>query len=159
MVAELQPERESLTMESVRRQRAGLHRAMVRLEDVLARPAVGRVADWGHDVAEATRGLRQAWSIHTEVTEGRDGLFEEILREAPRLANAVKRLQREHGEVCTAVDASLANLDPPPADDGSEWIEERRDELGRVLGRISRHRQRGSDLTYQAYEVEIGGES
>jgi hypothetical protein len=28
-----------------------------------------------------------------------------------------------------------------------------------ALGRLVRHRQRGSDLVYEAYQVEIGGET
>jgi hypothetical protein len=28
-----------------------------------------------------------------------------------------------------------------------------------LLGRLVRHRQRGSDLVFEAYEVDIGGET
>jgi hypothetical protein len=28
-----------------------------------------------------------------------------------------------------------------------------------LLGRLLRHRQRGSDLVYEAYQIDIGGET
>ena len=41
------------------------------------------------------------------------------------------------------------------ADDVS--IEETRDEIQRVLGRLVKHRQHGADLLWEAYNLDTGG--
>ena len=38
-----------------------------------------------------------------------------------------------------------------------EWVEAMRDRLLALLGTLARHRQRGADLVYEAYAVDIGG--
>jgi len=38
-----------------------------------------------------------------------------------------------------------------------EWVDAQRDRLLALLGSLVRHRQRGADLVYEAYAVDIGG--
>jgi hypothetical protein len=41
---------------------------------------------------------------------------------------------------------------------GPGWpLDEARDDLQRLLGQIVRHRQLGSDLVWEAYNLDIGG--
>ena len=40
---------------------------------------------------------------------------------------------------------------------GAAPAEQVRDDVTRLLGRLVRHRQRGSDLLYEAWAVDIGG--
>ena len=41
---------------------------------------------------------------------------------------------------------------------GDGWpVDEARDDLQRFIGSVIRHRQRGADLVWEAYNVDIGG--
>ena len=41
---------------------------------------------------------------------------------------------------------------------GPDWpLEDARDDLQRFIGRVIRHRQKGADLVWEAYNVDIGG--
>ncbi len=46
-----------------------------------------------------------------------------------------------------------------PAGLGMEDVAALRDLGTSLLGRLVRHRQRGSDLVYEAYEFDIGGDT
>jgi hypothetical protein len=46
-------------------------------------------------------------------------------------------------------------LAPDPED--AEWSERLRSVLTSLLVALARHRQRGADLVYEAYAVDIGG--
>ena len=43
--------------------------------------------------------------------------------------------------------------------DADAWVESIRDAAITLMGLLVRHRQRGADLVYEAYDVEIGGET
>jgi hypothetical protein len=50
----------------------------------------------------------------------------------------------------------IAQLETTPV--GEAWaLDDARDELQRLLGRIVRHRQLGADLVWEAYNLDIGG--
>jgi hypothetical protein len=80
------------------------------------------------------------------------------LAQAPRLSSAVNRLQHEHAEIARALDEVDRRLDDPMSD-GDAWVEAIRDAAITLMGLLVRHRQRGADLVYEAYDVEIGGET
>jgi hypothetical protein len=146
-----------LELAAVAVQREALRRSMVDLENAVAAPAGTRVVAWSQRVHDALLGVEHAWSVHTEVTEADGGLLDEIVEAAPRLANAVGRLRDEHGEIAAAIAAELdAGSDIVVGDDVG-WTDARREALTGLLGLLTRHRQRGSDLTYEAYDVDIGG--
>ena len=44
-----------------------------------------------------------------------------------------------------------------PDHDDPEWVERLRSVLTSLLVALARHRQRGADLVYEAYAVDIGG--
>ena len=91
------------------------------------------------------------------VTEKPDGLYDEILKHAPRLENNVRRLREEHPEI---VPADRRDDRPPGAGrDRRRDVAPRkpRDDLQRFMGSVMRPRQRGADLVWEAYNVDIGG--
>ncbi len=148
--AEVPTQREPL--ETVRKRRAALHEALVEFETSLAAPAAGREDDWRADVSVALGGLREAFTEHVAVTEGPDGLYADITHDHERLANPVRRLGAEHVSISndlTEIEALLA---------GSEASEGVRALATALIGRLAHHRQRGADLVYEAYNVDIGGE-
>ncbi len=140
-------------LNSVAAQRAELRHGMGALEQALAAPAVR--PNWAMRVYTALAELDHDLKVHVRVTEGEDGLYRQIMRDAPRLAAAVQRLTNEHGTMRSEIDALLkATMDG--ADVDVEGVRELGTEL---LSVIAHHRQAGGDLLYEAYESDIGGET
>lgn len=143
------------SLEDLRRRRAELRAAMTAVETALASPAAGRVPRWAERVHVALLELSADLRVHVDVTEGARGLHRALVATAPRLAGPVDRLARDHVRLHADVEeltrlASLAGTE----DDVPEL---------RVLGvallsDLARHRRRGSELVWQAYAVDIGGE-
>jgi len=143
-------------MAALRERRAGLRVAMGNLERAVAAPGPGRVDEWVDGVRNALELLRDVVDRHIHATEAPGGFLDEIVDAEPRLANPAQRLREEHGEIVDAISAASARLRAPSfATD--EWVEAMRDRLLALLGVLARHRQRGADLVYEAYDVDIGG--
>ena len=104
----------------------------------------------------ALERLREVFAVHVEVTEAPGGLYQEILENAPRLANRVTRFRREHAEITEGIRRGLAEC---AAADTPAAVQALRDHSVRLFADLVRHRKRGLDLVYEAYHVDIGGES
>jgi hypothetical protein len=144
------------TLAETARRRADLHHALVGVEGAISSPAVAREDDWTKDVAVALRDLREALEEHIEVTEREGGLYEEICQRAPRLSNKIDRLRGEHPEIRDATTALIDRLEATSV--GDAWpVDDARNDLQRLLGRVVRHRQLGADLVWEAYNLDIGG--
>lgn len=139
-----------------KRRRADIHHALVVTEEAISGPAAGREADWSREVIDALASLREAIEEHIEVTERAEGLYDEILGKAPRLADTVRHLREEHPLMRDKTSEAITRLRTTPL--GTTWtLAEARDELQRLLGRIVKHRQLGADLVWEAYNLDIGG--
>lgn len=145
-------ENRARALDEARVRRVRLRGAMDDLEAALAAPAARRVADWWAAVMACLQGLRTALLHHVVETEADEGLLTQILTEVPRLASAVDRLRQDHVELSDAVEALLVR--PVPRNGDSAVI---RDAGLRLLGQLARHRQRGADLLYEAYSIDVGG--
>ena len=141
------------TLDEVVRRRADLYQAILALERAAARPAVEREKEWVAGVLEALAALQGEIADHIEITERPGGLYTEIVEAAPRLSGNVQRLRDEHPVMRDAAEALRARL--ASADDVS--IEETRDDIQHVLGRLVTHRQHGADLLWEAYNLDTGG--
>ena len=143
-------------LEELRRHRAELRETMSALEGALAAPATADQARWAQRVHAALVELSADFREHIDITEGPNGLYGDLLKTSPRLSDAVASLTHEHVLIWSQLDNLLARVK------ASEVIEDvdRVRHLGMaILGRLVRHRQRGSDLVYEAYEFDIGGET
>jgi hypothetical protein len=140
----------------LRRRRAELRESLDALERALSAPAPpGLAAHWAERVHAALLELAGDFREHLAVTEGPDGLYQDLARRAPRLAGQVSRLVQDHVAIGERLDGLLSLMGL--AVDGEEVRRIR--ELGTaLLGSIVRHRQHGADLVYEAYEVDIGGD-
>jgi hypothetical protein len=146
---------DQVLLEALRRRRAEMRESMTMLERALAAPAPGRPDAWAQQVQAALVELSADFHEHVEITEGPGGLYRGLLATAPRLSHAVARLTDQHVQIRELVDDLLARAAGPDRNDV-----DRLRELGlTLLGQLARHRQRGSDLIYDAYEVDIGGET
>jgi hypothetical protein len=140
---------------AVRERRAELRESLSALEQALASPAVGRPLIWGERVRSVLAEVADDFREHIEVTEGPGGLHQAILAGDLRLANAVMALTDEHQHISAELDALLAATEPPVTAEDVTTVRERATAL---LGTLTRHRQQGADLIYDAYATDIGGE-
>jgi len=156
-------------LQAAKGQRLSLRRAIGGLEKTLTMTPATAEGDetgtWLDGLGGALTHLDEVFAIHVQVTEGAGGLYDEIVENAPRLANRVKRFRREHADIGGAIQRGIAEakvaaarLAEPEARDPGE-VEALRDHAVRLLADLVRHRKRGLDLVYEAYHVDIGGES
>jgi hypothetical protein len=140
-----------------KKRRQTLHDAIVQREMAISSPAAGRAANWSAQVTKDIVGVRDAFDQHVIATEKPGGLYEEIMERAPRLAGTVKRLQDEHPAIGGSVAALLGRLEAEEVDTPAWPLDQARDDLQRLIGSVVRHRQKGADLVWEAYNVDIGG--
>lgn len=141
-------------LDAVRIRRAELRETLNLMEAALAAPARGRAVVWGEAVHASLVMLADDFSQHVEVTEGPGGLHQAILSGDLRLANAVHALAEEHAQIAEELAMLVANSEAPVTPDD---VEDLRDRGTSLLGHLVRHRQRGADLIYEAYQTDIGG--
>jgi hypothetical protein len=142
--------------ERSRAHRRGVRRASLDLEEAIARPAGQDVGKWSTETAARCEMLIEAFRYHVEASEGPGGLLPEIVATAPRLAHAVDQVKREHQSLLLELDRLHAAADAG----GTVEVEAVRREALTLLQALATHRQRGSDLIYEAYLVDVeGGES
>jgi hypothetical protein len=144
-------------LSEARARRVTLHDALVHLEVAISSPAAGRLPEWTDLVRKEMVSVRDAFDQHVVVTEKPGGLYEEITERAPRLSGTVKRLAEEHPEIAARVAEMLERLETVEIG-GPDWaLDDARDDLQRFIGTVIRHRQKGADLVWEAYNVDIGG--
>ena len=141
-------------LEQVRAHRAELGESMAALEAALALP-VGLGPTWRRRVRAALTELSHDLRDHLALTEAEGGLYADIGATAPRLTHGVQVQLSEHQEVLAEVERLLAERDEGMP--GEDAVAAHREAATRLLDRLVRHRQRGSDLIYEAYAVDIGG--
>ena len=137
-------------LELARRQRAQLLATIELVDRALAAPS--GEPGWRGGVMSRLAALREAFAEHVAVTEGIDGLYAELLGHAPRLAHGVDVLVRDHTRLRHALDAVWVRAPGARPQELRAWA-------GDLLRDLYRHRQRGADLVYEAYQTDIGGET
>jgi hypothetical protein len=138
--------------ELARRQRAALLHTIQGFEQALAAPA--REPGWRERLARRLAGLRDQLTEHIVITEGPDGLYAALLADAPRLSRQVTALVADHDRLLARIDTLARRVVRP-----SYPVVAARDGAGQLLSHLSRHRQVGADLVYEAYATDIGGET
>jgi hypothetical protein len=144
-------------LQAAKGQRLSLRRGIAGLEKALAGPPE-ELDGLPARVGGALEHLQDVFAVHVQVTEGQGGLYQEILENAPRLANRVTRFRREHADIAEGISRGIAES-RVAGDRGAEAVQALRDHAVRVFADLVRHRKRGLDLVYEAYHVDIGGES
>ena len=141
-------------LEDLRRHRAELRESMSALEDSLAAPTTADHSRWAQRVHAALAEVAGDFRAHVDLTEGAHGLYRELLKTSPRLSGPVDGLTQEHIVIIGQIDTLLTHVTTPTVDPDRV-----RGSGTTLLGRLVRHRQRGSDLVFEAYEFDIGGET
>lgn len=142
-------------LEAARVRRETLHQALVGLEDALATP-IGNAAQWRLRVTMAVEHAANRIEDHIRQTEAPSGFLQRVVEQEPRLAARVGRLNADHVDLRKHVDELQQALATLADDDvGSRGIEIRNQAVD-LMGHLVRHRQRGADLIYEAYQVDLG---
>ena len=137
-------------LNEVREHRVGLRDAIGDVERALAAPAGERYEQWGKELAHELDELAEALERHIAVTEAPGGLLDEILHQEPRLARRVNIVRDDHQVIRDRLAAARAAL-PHDAD----GVGEARDRTVALLESVVRHRHLGSDLVYDAFNVDL----
>jgi len=162
---QMEPEAESDTehVRVLRRRRAELLGAMNALEEALAAPVPGGPMVWVQKVTAALLQLSGDFRDHVELTEGPAGLYGRVIRTSPRLAHQVEKLTQDHATL-TELMSDLLTLVGKAAgefargDSMLDDLDEVRERGTTLIAALVRHRQRGSDLMYEGYSVDMGGQ-
>lgn len=139
------------SQERAEQRRERLRVLMDRLEAALAEPA--HRSGWRETIGGLSEELHAELDRHVADTEGPDGLFEEVLARAPRLRNAVATLRHEHPALQQTLGELSVALAAATADDAQ--IETIRALGSKLLVDLIRHRQRGADLLYETYWIDV----
>jgi hypothetical protein len=132
--------------------RRALHLAMAGLEEAVAGPAAA--AGWPDRIESGLTAVRDGLDAHIVEVEGPNGILVDITGVAPRLSAAARQLEDEHVELVAALERTEAALRAARAN-GAEAHAVLRRRVTSLLGRLTLHRQHGSDLVYEAYNVDI----
>jgi chromosome segregation ATPase len=138
-------------VERARGRRQALRSAMMALEAASAAPVAKN--GWLEDLAEALARLTTTFDEHVEMVEGENGLLEEIKEIAPQLKSEMDQMHTEHREIHTLLDSiktSVKDASATPDASGAT-----RHQVRNLLSSLAEHRQRGADLVYDAYNVDI----
>lgn len=133
--------------QEVQARREELRGALVELENVLSSPAGDR-DQWVARVEAGVRRMQETLEAHVNDTEADGGMLAQIDEDAPWLDGRVEQLRSEHEHLLERTRALLDRCQDGRA-------EEVRDEALELLQAVSRHRQRGTDLLWDAYMVDI----
>ncbi len=140
---------------TARSRRFALGDAADLLEDVVARP--GSDPRWTLRVADALQGLRAAFAAHVTEVERDDGLLPRLRADAPRLSNGIQHMYDEHESLTSGLEATAELVRGCEGECSADVVSAIREAAVDLLRSISLHRQRGADLVYEAYNVDIGG--
>jgi hypothetical protein len=148
---------EKRVREGARRRRRPLRAAASALELAVAAPG-GTGPKWCHRVHTRVKQVSAALEGHVVEVEGPSGLWNDIRVHAPRLIPMMDALKAEHHTLRQMVAQLIEDLTRITDKASKEEIAAVREKVVLLLGRITRHRQKGADLVYEAYNVDIGGE-
>lgn len=139
----------SKALRAAAEKRIELKQALSQVENAAASPSAEE--GWRDNLLAELERLRQALLDHVEEVEAADGLLNEMLSQAPRLANKIESVRDEHPELSRRLDQAILDVR------GDSDVIDLRANVLDTLTAIARHRQRGSDLVYEGYSVDIGG--
>jgi hypothetical protein len=126
--------------------------AIHRLESTLGAAAGGR--DWPARVGRDLAAVEEAVAAEGEEARTPDSLLSLIAAENPRrFGSRVDHLRRQFDEVAARISALRKRLE---AGGSAPEAEDLRCEVNEIIRTIRHHRERESDLVYEALELDLG---
>lgn len=144
-------------LETARSKRRDLYDAMVDVESAAQAP-VGS-GKWRGTMLRELGDLADAFEAHVVATEAEDGIIESVVEDEPRLAPTGEYLKREHVAVRLHLESATSAVTATGSPTTQEEASSVRELILELFIALSRHRQRGSDFVWEAYDVDIGGGS
>src|SRR4051794_8984716 len=139
---------------AARKRRIGVQAALSDLERAVAAGSAQREQDWATGLAAALTRLQDAFRHHIEATESSDGLFADVIEQAPRLSHQVGQLKADHPAIEQSIQQALALVNDPAGIDSSR-ISAAGETVIELMSSLTRHRHLGASLVYEAYNVDI----
>jgi hypothetical protein len=139
----------------VRARRERLRQAMEELEAVIAAPLPGREQEWTQAVLVSLDDLAGVFERHVAAAEEAGAFLDQVVASAPRLHRGTQHIRDDHRRLGAEVE-ELRDRARAMLTDGGAAAAEIRTAALRLLGGLAEHRQRGADLLYEAYQVDIG---
>ena len=93
---------------------------------------------------------------HINDVEAPDGFLHQVVKEVPRLSRRATKLREDHESLEKDIHSLGVALSELSDDDVTERGVVIRNQALEFLGCLATHRQRGADLIYEAYQVDIG---
>ena len=140
----------SNALEAASAKRVELKLALSKAETATAAPSAD--PRWRAGLLDALRELQIALYQHVDEVEAPGGLLAELASVAPRLANQIASVRDEHPTLCRQVAEVIGRIES-----NSTAADAIRTDTTELLMAVVRHRQRGADLVYEGYSVDIGG--
>jgi hypothetical protein len=149
------PEGTGDAVHGMRSRRELLRQAMEELEAVIAAPLPGREQEWARSVVASLDDLAAVFERHVAEAEAPGAFLDQVVTSAPRLHRGAQHIRDDHRRLGAEVEELRDGARAVLADGGAAAAEIRTAAL-RLLGGLAEHRQRGADLLYEAYQVDIG---
>lgn len=140
----------SEALQAAARKRLALKEAVSRVETAAA--SASAEPNWRSQLLARLEELDDALDRHVAEVEAADGLLAELTCVAPRLIGRIDEIKAEHPVLCHQAAQTLTVV----ADELSE-ADAVRSAVLELLTAVARHRQRGADLVYEGYDVDLGG--
>lgn len=156
MVLPMTPDRNESLM-SAREIRKAMLAATGRVEEAAQSP-VG-AGTWREEVLVALQDLDRAFAAHLASADSDGGLIDQMMEDAPRLSTPADMLRAEHPVIEAQIKTLIEAVNEAHVPTTHAEAEAIRELVLQLLVAVSRHRQHGSDLVWQAYAVDIGGQS
>jgi hypothetical protein len=141
-------------VEGAARIRSELEDALQQVERAVAAPAA--TVTWADEVTHRMRRLEIALNHHIAEVESRSGLLDQIVEQAPRLQRQVEDVKHHHMVLTRSITVILHKLRTARTV-GTAPTDDIRKATIELLAEMTRHRQDGADLIYDAYDIDIGG--
>ena len=132
-----------------------LREARQGLDDALTAPADS--TNWGESVLACLTLLRDVLGRHERASEAPGGTLDQAVAERPSLAHRARTLRLEHPMLIGDARAIMADLRAAIAVANVD-AERIRWKAGALQDAVRRHMAQGTDLLYEAFHREDGGE-
>lgn len=133
-----------------------LHDANTQLDDAIG-AHVGHPMGWATSLEQAARNVGAAFAHHRDRAEAPDGNLERIAQERPGLIPKVTKQRTEHAELLSTITSFCEQL-AEMREFHEVPVDRLRLQAGIVHDSIRLHLAQASDLLYEAYFRDEGGQ-
>ena len=141
-------------IQEARKKRVVLREAMIDYEAAITTPVASPM--WLENAVQGLAVLRTALNEHISEVDRSDGIIAKALDHAPWLESHAEILRNQHDDLSARVQRLGEILDGFDTEDATA-VAIMREESYDLIRHLSRHRQNGAELVYDAYDMDIGG--